>query len=189
MNSMSHIKRLCICAICIALCCILPTAFHAMGVGSNLSPLHIPVLLCGLICGGGCGAFCGIAGSLLCSLLTGMPPMAKLAYMMPELCAYGLFAGLLMHFIRTRHLSVDLYLSLLGTMVLGRVVGGLARILTLRILGSSEVFTVQMWVASYVVGSLPGIIAHLILIPALILVLEKANLLPKRYPRQAQTNG
>jgi len=53
MTTMSASKRTTLCAVCIALCYVLPIAFHSVGLGSILSPMHVPVLLCGLICGGG----------------------------------------------------------------------------------------------------------------------------------------
>ena len=53
MEKMSSVKKICLCAICVAMCYVLPIAFHAVGLGKVFSPIHIPVLLCGLICGGG----------------------------------------------------------------------------------------------------------------------------------------
>ena len=85
---MSSIKKICLCAICTALCYVLPLAFHPLVMGTALSPMHIPVLLCGLLCGWPYGAFCGVVGPLLSSLLSGMPPAAMLLYMIPELCVY-----------------------------------------------------------------------------------------------------
>ena len=75
---MSNVKKICICAFCIALCCVLPPAFHAVGLGAVFSPMHLPVLLCGLLCGWPYGAFCGVAGPLLSCLTTGMPSAARL---------------------------------------------------------------------------------------------------------------
>ena len=83
---MSNVKKICICAFCMALCCVLPPAFHAVGLGAVFSPMHLPVLLCGLLCGWPYGAFCGVAGPLLSCLTTGMPSAARLLYMAPELC-------------------------------------------------------------------------------------------------------
>ena len=57
---MSSIKKICLCAICTALCYVLPLAFHPLVMGTALSPMHIPVLLCGLLCGWPYGAFCGV---------------------------------------------------------------------------------------------------------------------------------
>ena len=121
---MSSIKKICLCAICTALCYVLPLAFHPLVMGTALSPMHIPVLLCGLLCGWPYGAFCGVVGPLLSSLLSGMPPAAMLLYMIPELCVYGLFSGLLLKWFRTGHAYADLYLALVPAMLLGRIAGG-----------------------------------------------------------------
>lgn len=179
MNTMSSIKRTCICAVCVALCCVLPQAFHAVGLGSALSPMHIPVLLCGMICGGSYGLICGIAGPLLSSVLTGMPPVSALVSMVPELAVYGLTAGLLIGLLRTKNLYADLYIALGGAMILGRVAGGIAKALFYT--GTGEAFTLAVWVSSYFVSAMPGIICHLILVPVLVLVLMKARLIPSRY--------
>ena len=68
----THTKNLVITAFCIALCIVLPMAFHAIGAGATFLPMHIPVLLCGLLCGWPFGAACGLIGPLLSSLLTGI---------------------------------------------------------------------------------------------------------------------
>ena len=40
-------KNLAFCALCIALCVVLPMAFHAIAnAGPIFLPMHIPVLLC-----------------------------------------------------------------------------------------------------------------------------------------------
>lgn len=181
MEKMSSIKKLCITAICISFCCVLPAAFHAFGLGTAFSPMHIPVLMCGLICGGGYGAVCGFIGPILSSIITGMPPATGLVSMVPELLFYGAFSGLCMQMIRTKNVFADLYIALISAMLLGRVVGGIAK--ALFFLGNGNKFGISMWVSSYVVGSLPGIIAHLVLIPGMVFVLMKAKVIPDRYPR------
>lgn len=172
---MSSVKKLCICAICVALCYVLPPAFHLFALGSVFSPMHIPVLLCGLICGGAYGAACGIAGPLLSSLLSGTPPAAMLIYMVPELCAYGLVSGLLMQVIPARRLSLQLYAALIPAMVVGRVVGGLARALFYAT--PEQPYSLALWFGGYFAGSLPGIVLHLILVPALVATLTRARLI------------
>ncbi|MBE6926685.1 MAG: ECF transporter S component [Ruminococcaceae bacterium] len=186
MNEMTSVKKLCICAICIALCCILPTAFHAVGLGTALSPMHIPALLCGLLLGPVYGAVCGIVGPVLASLITGMPPLTRLMYMAPELCVYGLIAGLMMNLVHTHKTVADLYISLAVAMVAGRIVGGIAQWLVVTVIGGGQIFTVALWVTSYIVGTLPGIVAHLVLLPALVMILEKAKVIPYRYPKVKQ---
>ena len=75
----SNIKRMTLSALCVALCVVLPIAFHVIpNAGAVLLPMHIPVLLCGLVCGWQYGLLCGILGPLVSSVLTGMPPAAIL---------------------------------------------------------------------------------------------------------------
>lgn len=179
---MSSVKRACICSFCIALCYVLPLAFHALAIGSVFSPMHIPVLLCGLVCGWPYGAFCGIAGPIISSLLSGMPSTVQLVYMIPELCAYGLLSGLLLRLIHTRHFYADLYLAIVPAMVLGRIVGGVAR--ALFYFSTAQAYSVALWASAYVVETLPGAIVQLLLLPALVLVLTKARLLPARYTKE-----
>ena len=180
---MSNVKKICISAFCIALCYILPQAFHAVGLGSALSPMHLPVLLCGLVCGWGWGAVCGVAGPILSSVLSGMPPAAMLMSMIPELCVYGLCAGLFMKLTRTGSLYADLYLSLIPAMVLGRVAGGAAQ--AMMYLSGTESYSIAIWVSSYFVGTLPGAILQLILLPILVLAVMKAGLIPPKYSLQS----
>ncbi len=184
---MSSVKKICICALCTALCCVLPPAFHALGLGAVFSPMHLPVLLCGLLCSWPYGALCGLAGPLLSSLLSSMPAAAQLPYMVPELAAYGLFTGLLMRFVRTGHTVADLYISLLSAMLLGRIVGGAAR--ALFYLGSAEGWSLSLWAGAYFVQTLPGAILQIVVLPALVLALERARLIPERYPGAGARHG
>ena len=151
---MSTSKKACISALCAALCCVLPQAVHPLGLGGALSPMHLPVLLCGLLCGWGWGGACGVFGPLLSCLVTGMPGPAKLVSMIPELAAYGLLAGALLGLWRTGRLYPDLYLALLPAMVLGRVAGGAAQALFL--LSGAQSWSVSLWVSSYFIETLPG---------------------------------
>lgn len=184
---MSRTKKVCICAVCTALCCVLPFAFHTLVLGSALSPIHIPVLLCGLLCGWQYGLLCGVVGPVLSSVLTGIPPAVTLIPMVPELCAYGVISALLIRRIRTGRLYADLYLSMIPAMLLGRVAGGAVR--AVWYLSSARSYSVALWISSYLVGTLPGAILHLILIPVLVLVLVKARLIPDRYPGKGCAHG
>lgn len=181
MKKMSSAKRSTITAVCIALCYILPLVFHAIGAGSVFSPMHIPVLLCGLICGSGYGLFCGIAGPVLSSVLSGMPTTTQLFYFVPELMIYGLFTGLLMKLVHTKKLLPDIYIALLLAMLAGRIIGGIAK--ALFYLSSGQAFTITAIAAGYFVSTLPGILCHLIVVPILVTTLMKARLIPNRYPK------
>lgn len=180
MQKMSAVKKSIITAVCIALCVVLPQAFHAIpNAGSIYLPMHIPVLLCGLICGWPYGLLCGLAGPALSALITGMPPAAVLPGMMVECGVYGLAAGLLMQLVRTKRLYADLYISLVAAMLLGRVVSGAAKALIF----SAGSYSMASWVAGSFVTALPGIIIQLALLPGIVYALMRARLIPQRYPK------
>ena len=178
---MSSIKKICITAIMIALCTILPILFHMAALGSAFAPMHIPVLLCGLICGSWYGACCGLIGPIISSLLTGMPAPTILISMVPELITYGIITGLLMRIVRTGIRSADLYISLVTAMLAGRIVAGIAK--ALLYMSNGESFTLALWISSHFVTALPGIICHLIVVPLLMMALYKARQIPARYSR------
>ena len=80
---MTATKRLVLTAVNIALCLVLPMAFHSIPNGGKIMlPMHIPVLLCGMVCGAPYGAVCGLLGPMLSSVLTGMPTAALMPAMM-----------------------------------------------------------------------------------------------------------
>lgn len=181
MKPMSPVKRSILTAVCIALCVVLPQAFHAIpNAGAVYLPMHIPVLLCGLLTGWPYGLLCGLAGPLLSSLITGMPPAAILPSMMVECAVYGFISGLLMQRIRSGKLSLDLYISLLSAMLSGRILSGAVKAL----LFARGSITLASWAAGSFVTGLPGIVIQLLLLPAIVLALSKARLIPPRYPRE-----
>lgn len=174
---LTSIKRLTLTALCIALCVVVPMAFHVIpNAGSVMLPMHIPVLLCGLVCGWQYGLLCGVLGPLVSSVLTGMPPAAVLPGMMVECGMYGFVGGLMMDYIRTGSLYADLYISLPAAMLVGRVISGIVKAL---ILTPGMSFTV--WATASFVTALPGISIQLILLPTLIVALTRAGLIPGRY--------
>lgn len=178
MKKMSPVKKSIITAVCIALCVVLPQAFHAIpNAGSIYCPMHIPVLLCGLICGWQYGLLCGIAGPLVSALITGMPPAAVLPGMLVECAVYGALTGLMMQLVHTKKVYPDLYISLLVAMLGGRIISGIAKALIF----SAGSYSMTAWVTGSFVTSLPGIIVHLVLIPSIVYALMKAKLIPARY--------
>jgi len=179
MKPMTSVKRMILAAVCVALCVVLPIAFHAIpNAGSVFLPMHIPVLICGMICGWPYGLVCGLMGPLLSSVLTGMPPAAILPAMMVECGVYGLTTGLVLKFLRTGKTYLDLYIALVAAMLAGRVLSGIAKAL---------IFTPGMamsaWIASSFVTALPGIAIQLVFLPSVVYALMKAGLIPHRYPR------
>lgn len=175
---MSNIKKTIYASLCVALGVVLPIAFHSIpNAGSIILPMHIPVLICGLICGWPFGLACGILAPLLSSLITGMPPIAYVPSMLCELAVYGLITGLLFKFIHTKKTIADTYISLVGAMIAGRIVYGILNALIFSV----GKYSMSIWLTSAFVTSIPGIIIQLIIIPVLIVALEKAKLTERRY--------
>ena len=164
-------------ALCIALCIVLPFLTGQIPeIGSMLSPMHIPVFLCGFICGWPFGALVGFIAPLLRSSLFHMPTMFPAAVSMAfELAAYGFLTGFLYaHFPKKNRY---LYITLLISMVFGRLVWGAVRFILAGLTSSRFPFS-AFW-AGAVTEAIPGILLHIILIPALVIALKKAKVIPK----------
>ena len=167
------IKNLILTAMFIALGLVLPIAFHAIPNGGTLfSPMHIPVLICGLVVGPVEGLICGILTPILSSVMTGMPPAPILPGMTLELAVYGLVGGLMMRFMKDNKSFGKIYIALIVAMLCGRIAAGLLNALVLNV-GS---YSLPVWVTAYFVRGLPGIITHLILVPLVVRALQKAKL-------------
>lgn len=177
MTTMRSVKRMTIAAVCIALCVVLPIAFHSIPDGGSVFlPMHIPVLICGLVCGWPFGFLTGLMGPLLSSVLTGMPPAAFLPAMMVECAVYGMVSGLVLKGIRTKKLYLDLYIALVTAMIAGRVVSGIAKALIF-----SPGMAMSAWVTASFITALPGIVIQLVLLPMVVVTLMKAKVVPSRY--------
>ena len=178
MNKMNPVHRTVLGALFVALCVVLPIAFHVIpDAGTVMLPMHIPVLVCGLVCGWPYGFICGLLGPILSSLLTGMPPVAILPAMAVECATYGAVSGLTLKFVRTKNVTLDLYIALGVAMIAGRVISGVAKALIF-----APGITMAAWVASSFVTALPGIALQLILIPQVVRLMMKTRYLPDRYP-------
>ncbi len=143
-------------------------------IGAMLCPMHIPVLLCGFICGWPWGILVGLIAPLLRSVALGMPPMFPTAICMAfELMVYGGVSGIL-HKVFPKK-KVYIFLSLVIAMILGRIVWGGAMYICMGIKGGA--FTLSAFFAGAVANAIPGIILQIILIPAIIILLQKAKVI------------
>ena len=169
-----QVRRLTYSALFLAIALVLPFLTGQIPeIGKMLSPMHIPVLLCGFICGWPWGLAVGLIAPLLRSALFGMPVMFPGAVAMAfELASYGGLAGFLHQRLpRTRGMT---YAALGISMIVGRIVWGTTRLILAGLSGSS--FTWALFLAGAFTNAVPGIILHLALIPVLVIVLEKAGL-------------
>ena len=154
---------------------ILPQIFHAIGalsgtgtaVGETFLPMHIPVILVGLLAGTVPGAVAGLLSPLVSSLLTGMPSQLMLPFMMIELCAYGLFAGLL------RDKKMPSIAKVLTAQVAGRAVRAIAILLSVYALGNESIRTAVIWES--VVNGIAGIVLQWTLLPLILYRIENTR--------------
>ena len=146
-------------------------------VGAMLCPMHIPVLLCGFICGWNWGLLVGFIALLLRSVALGMPPMFPTAICMAfELATYGAIAGIMHKKLSSKKWYV--YLSLIIAMIAGRIVWGGAMYICMGIKGGA--FTLAAFFAGAITNAIPGIIVQLVLIPIIVIMLEKAKVLKSK---------
>ena len=169
----SNIKLLVLAALFLALGLVLPFLTGQIPeIGSMLCPMHIPVLLCGFFCGWPWGLAVGLSTPVLRSFLFGMPPMFPAAVCMSfELATYGLVSGMLYRKLPRKKASV--YVSLLTAMVAGRLVWGAARFLCAGL--DVTAFGLSAFWAGAVTTAIPGILVQIVLVPILVLALEKHN--------------
>ena len=187
MRKNDTLYRMIVTAVLLALGLILPfLTGQLQSFGKLLSPLHIPALICGMTCGWAWGGALGLILPVLRMALFGMPA-APMAYPMAfELCAYGVATGLLYPWLRRELCGrcgakpLVVMLATLGlAMVLGRIVGGAAKSLLLMAGAIPGVpLTFAAFVTAYFVDTAVAAVVHLIVVPAVVLALEKARLSP-----------
>ena len=145
--------------------------------------MHLPVLLCGFICGWPWGLAVGFIAPLLRTLCFGMPPFPSALAMAFELAAYGALTGLFYRLLPKK--TGYLYLSLVGAMIGGRLVWGVAQVVITGLSGTP--FGLAAFWAGAVANAIPGIICQIVLVPLLVLAFQKARLMPDSTKPAAQT--
>jgi riboflavin transporter FmnP len=156
-------------AMYLALSILLPIAFHVFGIGGRVFlPMHIPALLAGFLIGPASGVVVGLLAPGLSYLLTGMPPTYAVPLMSFELAMYGLVAG-----ITYKRLHLNIYISLILAMIVGRLMFGLG----LFVLGmfielpySAAVFFSS---GGAIISGLPGIAVQIVLIPLIVAAVNR----------------
>ena len=169
----NNTKKLVYSALFLALALVLPfLTGQIQSFGQMLAPMHLPVLLCGFVCGPVWGLAVGAVAPLLRSLLFSMPPMFPTAVAMAfELAAYGLVSGVLWR--KVKHTVPMMYASLVTAMVAGRLVWGAVRFVLAGLTGSS--FPFSAFLSGALLTAVPGIVAQLVLIPLILVALQKAK--------------
>ena len=180
----SAIQTLVIAAMLLALALLLPFLTGQIPqIGSMLSPMHLPVLLCGFLCGPLWGFAVGAVAAPLRFILFGMPQVPMCFFMAAEMAVYGLLAGLLYRIFPKK--IPFLYASLLLAMIGGRLVYGAVSWMTIAMDGGT--YTLNAFLASTVVGAWPGILLQILLVPAIVIALKHAKRIWNRTRSQASS--
>lgn len=167
----NEMKKLTLSAMFLALAFVMPfLTGQIQQIGNMLCPMHIPVLLCGFFCGAPWGLAVGFIAPILRSFTLGMPVMFPAAVCMTfELATYGLVAGWLYHKLPKKNMNV--YVSLLSAMIIGRLVWGIVMFLCMGFDGAK--FGLSAFFAGAVFNAVPGIILQVVLIPVIVITLKK----------------
>lgn len=173
------IANLCLAAMFLAIGIILPMFTGQIPqIGNMLLPMHIPVLLCGLICGWKYGLAVGFITPLLRSVMFGAPIFFPTAIAMAfELMTYGFVIGFLYEKSRWQCIK-SLYRCMFAAMLSGRIVWAIVQMLLLGV--GNGGFTLQAFLAAAFFNAIPGIILQLIVIPAVMVALNRTGLVPFR---------
>lgn len=152
---------------------VVPQFFHAAGaalgagtaLGETLLPMHLPIILVGLLAGPFAGALSGLLGPMASFALSGMPGAAMLPFMMIELCAYGICAGLL------RNAKTSTLAKVFLTQIAGRAVRAAAILIAVYALGNESIRIAAVWTSIRV--GIYGIALQWILLPLIVSGVER----------------
>lgn len=151
-----------------------PQLFHLVGrycdmgtsLGETYLPMHLPIILAGLLVGPYAAGIAGILGPVFSYLMSGMPSIVMLPFMMIELFAYGASAGLL------RNVKMPTILKVLISQISGRLLRGAA--ILIGFYGLHSMVKPAIIYKSIATG-LFGIILQLVLIPLVVYRIKEAD--------------
>lgn len=168
-----HLKKLIISALFLALALVLPFLTGQIPeIGGMLCPMHFPVLLCGFVCGWQFGFAVGAIAPILRHFIFAMPPLMTAIPMAFELAVYGLVCGIFYAVLPKKNCYI--YVSLLDSMILGRLVWGAVKFAMTGITNST--FGLSAFFAGAITTAIPGIILQILIVPAIVILLKKAKL-------------
>jgi niacin transporter len=176
------LRRLTTSALFLALATILPLAFHQFGIAGRIFlPMHWPVVAAGFLVGPFWGGLVGALSPAMGFLVSGFPRPPSLLLMTPEMFTYGFITGLLSprNGLKSWRQGV---LVLIPALVGGRLVYGIAAtIFGPLLLGIDKPWA---YIGGAMLSGIPGIIIMLVLLPPLIIRIQRA--MPGVFTRSGQ---
>jgi riboflavin transporter FmnP len=138
---------------------VLPKIFHLLGgssAGAKFLPMHIAVLIATMAFGIASGSIVAGTSVLSSYLLTGMPSIQKLPYMLLELLIYVLVLSIL-------NKKFNFYVSLIGTIIIGRIIYAGVLFISANIIGLNLTGITSVWQATST--GIYGILLQIAFIP------------------------
>jgi len=145
---------------------VLPKMFHILAgtaAGATFLPMHITVLIAVLTFGITSATIVAGSSIIFSYLLTGMPVLARLPYMLMELVIYAVLLGLF-------NKKFNSYISLIATIVLGRIIYALVLFVAIDIFGFQ---TYNISVIESIKTGMPGIIIQLLCVPVIAKIMNE----------------
>lgn len=171
-----HLQQLAFSGVMLALALLLPFISAAnTELGNMLSPMHLPIMLCGFVCGWKYGLVIGASAPFLRMFIISMPPIHKAVPMAFELAVYGAICGILYNVFKKKFYGT--YITLVVAMIAGRIVHALVKfsLAKLAIFDKLNSFALGAYMTESVLQAWPGILLQLLLVPALVAILKKSG--------------
>lgn len=167
------IRKMVLTSLFIAMGAVFPQIFHMFQLGSVISPMHFPVLACGLLLGAYYGLACGIITPLITGMIFLRPPFFPTGIQMAiELGIYGLVCGLLNKKWKIiKNDTINVYFALIVAMILGRLASALVNTIY-YVNGLSDNNLSTYFNILFIVG-LPGILLQIAIIPPIVVNVNK----------------
>ena len=144
----------------------IPRVFHLLvgaQAGVTFLPMHIMVLIAALTFGITSATVVAGSSVVFSYLLTGMPALARMPYMLVELVIYAVLLGLL-------NKKFNSYVSLVGTMVIGRILYAGVLFVAVNMIGLNGygISVIESTKAGFL-----GIIIQLAIVPVIAMLVKK----------------
>ena len=154
----------------IASAIIVPIFFHALGLGPIFLPMFLPILIAGFLLDPFPAMAVGFLSPWISSFITSMPPLVPTA---PLMCMEGLALAGVSSCLYRRH-KRSLWASLVAAVLAERLV------LTAAVFLVTPLFNLppEMLSVAALTVSLPGIFLQLILVPIIVIAIERIHTKP-----------
>lgn len=153
------------------------------------SPMHFPVLLCGVLCGPYLGLICGTITPIMSFFAVGRPPFPNgLVPMIFELAAYGFVTGFMrwLFLKNSKTHKVASVLALVVAMIVGRVLNAFVGAF---FIGEQQTYFAAL--GAKLLGNFTstwaGILLQIVLIPTVLFALKRGGILIKYLPDEEGT--